>query len=37
MHLFNMAPFIFNDKVQTTLESFTGGMQYFLRDQGPFL
>ena len=35
-HLFNKAPFIFNDRLQSTLESFTGGMQYFLRDQGTF-
>ena len=35
-HLFNMATFIFNDRLQSTLESFTGGNQYFLRDQYPF-
>ena len=35
-HLFNMAPFIFNDRLQSTLESFTGSKQYFLRDQSPF-
>ena len=28
--------FIVNDRLQSTLESFTGGNQYFLSDQGPF-
>ena len=31
-----MAPFIFNDRLQSTLEKFTGSTQYFLGDQGPF-
>ena len=35
-HLCNMALFIFNDRLQFTMERFTGGTQYFLRDQGPF-
>ena len=35
-HLSNMANFIFNDRLHSTLESITGGTQYFLRDQGQF-
>ena len=35
-HLFNTARFIFNDRLQSTLESFTGGTQYLLREQGLF-
>ena len=31
-----MAPFIFNDRLQSIVESFTRGTQYFLRDQGTF-
>ena len=35
-HLFNMALFICNERLHSTLESCTGSTQYFLRDQGPF-
>ena len=35
-HLFNISPFIFNDRLQSTLESLPGGTQYFLRNQGQF-
>ena len=31
-HLFDMAPIIFNDRLQSALESFTGVMHYVLGD-----
>ena len=31
-----MAPFIINDRLQSTVKSFHGNTQYFLWDQGPF-
>ena len=36
-HLFNMSPIIFNDKLKSSLESFTGGTHYILGGQVPFL
>ena len=36
-HLFDMAPIIFNDRLQSALESFTGVMHYILGDYVPFL
>ena len=31
-HLFDMAPIIFNDRLQSSLESFTGGIHHILGD-----
>ena len=31
-HLFDMAPIIFNDRLQSALESFTGVTHYILGD-----
>ena len=31
-HLFDMAPIIFNDRLQSALESFTGGTHHILGD-----